>query len=202
MASRLALVDPWLDEPVDPRLWERVLAAARHLCAGPTPGMVVPDFVKRSERECLETILAADMWRHHAADEQAAGEHMSAELKAWLERGRHVSGQAYRDTLAQRDAINNAMAAALQAVDLVVTLATSGVAPLLSEGSGSRAPQRLWTLLGWPALSAPIGLIDGLPVAVQLVARPHEEHRLLSAARQLASAFTTPAPAAVAGGAG
>jgi Asp-tRNA(Asn)/Glu-tRNA(Gln) amidotransferase A subunit family amidase len=203
MASRLALVDPWFDEPVDPQLWERVVAAARQLCEGPPQGMGVPDFVRHNERDCLETILAADMWRHHAADEQAAGEHMSPELKAWLERGRHVGGQAYQDALAQRDAIAGAMAAALQAVDLVVTLATTGAAPLLSEGSGSRAPQRLWTLMGWPALSVPIGLIDGLPVAVQLVARPHEEQRLLSAARQLASAFTTPAPAAVpAGGPG
>jgi Asp-tRNA(Asn)/Glu-tRNA(Gln) amidotransferase A subunit family amidase len=202
LTSRFALVHPWFDEPVDPRLWERVMAAARHLCAGPTPGMVVPDFVKRSEQDCVETILAADMWRHHVADEEAAGKHMSSALKDWLERGRHVGTQAYQDALAQRDAIAGAMAAALQAVDLVATLATTGVAPLLSEGSGSRAPQRLWTLLGWPALSVPIGLIDGLPVAVQLVARPHQEHRLFSAARQLASAFTTPAPAAVAGGAG
>ena len=38
---------------------------------------------------------------------------------------------------------------------------------------------------GWPAVSVPAGEIDGLPVGVQLMARPAQERRLLSLAADL-----------------
>jgi len=37
-----------------------------------------------------------------------------------------------------------------------------------------------FNLVGFPALSLPVGLVDGLPAGVQLVARPFEEPILLS----------------------
>jgi amidase len=44
----------------------------------------------------------------------------------------------------------------------------------------------VWNSTGQPAVSVPAGLsADGLPVAVQLIARPHEEATLLSLAAQL-----------------
>ena len=44
----------------------------------------------------------------------------------------------------------------------------------------------LWNITGQPAASVPAGLSrDGLPLAVQLVGRAHEEDALLSLAAQL-----------------
>lgn len=43
---------------------------------------------------------------------------------------------------------------------------------------------QLWDLNGWPAISVPIGLSEaGLPIGIQLVARPWQEALLLRAAR-------------------
>ena len=49
-----------------------------------------------------------------------------------------------------------------------VTAATTGTAPLLHEGTGSRAPQRLWTLTGLPVITVPFSFENGLPVGIQI----------------------------------
>jgi amidase len=42
-----------------------------------------------------------------------------------------------------------------------------------------------WNHAGWPAMNVPAGAVDGLPVGVQLVARPGGEALLLALAGQL-----------------
>ena len=46
----------------------------------------------------------------------------------------------------------------------------------------------VWVLSGTPALSVPIGFVDDMPVAMQLVGRPFEEGLLLRAAAAYQSA--------------
>ena len=119
---------------------------------------------------------------------------MSPSLKSWLARGKLVSDEVYKQELARREDLSRAVWATCSAFNVIATIATTDVAPLRSEGTGSRAPQRLWTLIGCSALAVPIGLVDGLPVAVQLIARPRHERTLLAVGRRLASSFTMPPP--------
>ncbi|MEA3075661.1 MAG: hypothetical protein QOF60_569 [Actinomycetota bacterium] len=68
--------------------------------------------------------------------------------------------------------------------DVLVTPAVVGEAPLGLSATGDPRFCRLWTLLGYPTVSVPGSVgSTGLPIGVQLVARPWQEGRLLAAAR-------------------
>lgn len=191
---RVGLLEPWFSDPIDERMWRLVLTAANSIAGGAAEHVAMPELVKDQERSCLETILAADMWRNHKADESAAGSLMSPSLRGWLARGKLVSDQVYARELARREELSQAVWHACRPFDVIATVATTGIAPLRSEGTGSRAPQRLWTLLGCPALAVPVGLVEGLPVAVQLIARPGREQDLIAVGRRIVSNFTVPPP--------
>jgi Asp-tRNA(Asn)/Glu-tRNA(Gln) amidotransferase A subunit family amidase len=51
-------------------------------------------------------------------------------------------------------------------------------------------------IAGWPIMSVPIGLVQGLPIGLALIARPGEEELLLAAARHVEAvvAGTSPLP--------
>ena len=42
-----------------------------------------------------------------------------------------------------------------------------------------------WSVVGFPAISVPVGRVDGLPVGLQLVAPPHAEERLVEVGRMV-----------------
>lgn len=74
--------------------------------------------------------------------------------------------------------------------DVLVTPAVAGEAPEGLTSTGSPRFNRLWTLLGLPTLNVPAGSGEtGLPIGVQLVARPYEEWQLLRGARHLRAAL-------------
>lgn len=186
-----ALVAPWFDDEVDPRLWGMIHDFASAHDSGVLKPREIGPIVK-GEEDTLATILSADMWRLHRADYDGSRHLMSESLRSWLERGSAVTAEQYRAALAVRETIAERLWAAMPDVDVVVTLATTGVAPLYGEGTGSRAPQRLWNLIGAPAVTGPIGQIDGLPVGIQLVARPGADAQLLGFAREWLPSRVTP----------
>jgi Asp-tRNA(Asn)/Glu-tRNA(Gln) amidotransferase A subunit family amidase len=71
-------------------------------------------------------------------------------------------------------------------VDVIVTPASVGEAPEGLSSTGNPRFNRLWTALGCPALNVP-GFVGstGLPIGVQLVARPFEEELLLQVGQRL-----------------
>jgi Asp-tRNA(Asn)/Glu-tRNA(Gln) amidotransferase A subunit family amidase len=84
----------------------------------------------------------------------------------------------------------------LRVADIPILLSPVSSAPAFAHGEGTwfgpagyretmRASQWL-NLTGFPAISLPAAFSsDGLPIGVQLIARPHEEHLLLGVAAQL-----------------
>ena len=49
-------------------------------------------------------------------------------------------------------------------------------------------PAVIWNVLGFPAVSVPVTVSEGLPVGVQLVGRPWEDELLLETAARLEEA--------------
>jgi aspartyl-tRNA(Asn)/glutamyl-tRNA(Gln) amidotransferase subunit A len=94
-----------------------------------------------------------------------------------------------------RGRINAALRRALEGADFLVTPTILCVAPTReawADPQTSPAVTGLYTamtgvanLLGWPAMSVPAGLVDGLPIGLQIIGLPKSEARML----QLAQAF-------------
>jgi amidase len=111
--------------------------------------------------------------------------------------GRRMGGQARR-ALAGEAARAQRINRIFDEADVVLTPATAAPAPRLGQGvhrSGVRsvlastpwvAYTPPWNLTGQPAMAVPAGTdADGVPVGVQLVARPHEEATIVALAGQM-----------------
>ncbi len=94
-----------------------------------------------------------------------------------------------------RQRIWTALRQVLSEADFIVTPTILSIAPTRKAWADSGIAQGfsgLYTamtgvanLLGWPAMSVPAGLVDGMPVGLQILGKPKSEARML----QLAQAF-------------
>ena len=94
-----------------------------------------------------------------------------------------------------RQRIWTALRRVLGEVDFILTPTILSIAPTRNSWADSGVAKGfsgLYTamtgvanLLGWPAMSVPAGLVDGMPVGLQILGKPKSEARML----QLAQAF-------------
>ena len=70
----------------------------------------------------------------------------------------------------------------LDEYDAVLSPAAPSVAPRGLDTTGDPSCCSLWSLVGFPALSLPAGLVGGLPVGLQLAAPQGRDDSLLAAA--------------------
>ncbi|MBV1709536.1 MAG: Asp-tRNA(Asn)/Glu-tRNA(Gln) amidotransferase subunit GatA, partial [Erysipelothrix sp.] len=81
--------------------------------------------------------------------------------------------------------------AALADVDVLIAPASSDVAPLLTDTSADQLSARyliaenhmvLGNFSGYPSMTIPMGKIDGLPIGVNITAKPFEEQMMFDIA--------------------
>jgi aspartyl-tRNA(Asn)/glutamyl-tRNA(Gln) amidotransferase subunit A len=119
-------------------------------------------------------------------------EDFGADVLALLDQGRLVPATDYINAQRIRKMLVSEFCALFSTIDCLLTPTTPTTAPLIGqkqvELDGEMVDTRLATtrlvrgvnVLGFPALSMPCGQsAEGLPIGVQMIARPFEEHLLL-----------------------
>ncbi|MDQ6681189.1 MAG: amidase, partial [Pseudomonadota bacterium] len=162
---------------------ERAEAALRSLGSDVHPYQL-PSSFDRAE-ECLELILCRDIAAHHGQDRDLAADRVSARFRSLVDRGRTVSQTTYEVEISRAHAYREHLLGLLEGHSVILAPVTDGVAPLLAQGTGSPSLQGLYTLVGLPALAVPVGMVEALPVGVQLVAAPGREQLLLACADRM-----------------
>lgn len=186
LPATATVLRPWYPDGAAPAVLAALDAAAGHLRTRKiaVDDGALPDGVAAREAGVIDTLLAHDMALHHGGDFDAQGDKMSDRVRDYITRGRGMTAADYTAALAGRDKI----AAALDdwiGDGVILMPATVDVAPLLSEGTGPREPQRLWTLGGQPAMTVPVTRANGLPIGVQVIARRGADRRVLAVAALL-----------------
>jgi aspartyl-tRNA(Asn)/glutamyl-tRNA(Gln) amidotransferase subunit A len=104
-----------------------------------------------------------------------------------------------------RDTLVQSLAALFDTVDLVLlpttpipAFAAEGPPPATIDGRpvsplATVAQTYVFNLSGHPAVSVPAGTVDGTPVGLQIVARRHDDLRILAAAARLEALRPFPA---------
>ena len=115
---------------------------------------------------------------------------LSDTLANFLDEGAAVSAAGYQSALASVDDCKSRIDELFGDADILVAPSAPGEAPPYDTGTGNPDMSRAWTLLDLPSLTIPFGTgPTGLPLGLQLAARPGHDETLLSVARWIESSL-------------
>jgi Asp-tRNA(Asn)/Glu-tRNA(Gln) amidotransferase A subunit family amidase len=176
---------------VDPRVPGVAETAARELAAA-EEAQLLPEPLELDAARWQEPFYAMMAADRYAAigepifDDEERRAQLSEYGRTALERGRSVSGADYSRALAVRYAARAELVDLFTDRDLLLSPTTCVVAPRVSEDV-RREPLIAFTnfcnLTGLPAATVPCGLVDGLPVGLQVIGRPGADGLVLRACR-------------------
>ena len=141
----------------------------------------VADLIEFSRSDPRESMHTMDLWEDSEATE---GGRRNPEYMAAVEAGKRITGEEGIDRwLAEYDVVALVTPSGSPAA-LLQPDGTPGPGPIAPEPRGTR-PASLTTMAavaGYPILSVPMGLVDGLPVGISFVSTAWTEALLLSLA--------------------
>ena len=150
----------------------------------------MPDFEAIRSRHNL--IVAAEAARVHADWFTRYGDLYHSKTADLIRRGQAVSDEALTDARGGRAQLRAELSELMAAhqIDLWITPATIGPAPLGLESTGDPVMNLPWTHSGLPAISLPCGTNEaGLPLGVQVVGGWYQDEQLLAWAEELERAL-------------
>jgi aspartyl-tRNA(Asn)/glutamyl-tRNA(Gln) amidotransferase subunit A len=132
----------------------------------------------------LSKIYAPEAARYHQERLRAVPGDFGEDVRADLERGLKVTKDAYELALQKRNSFSAELDRAMQDLDLLASPTTPH--PARPIGSANPHTYLIFTcpfnLSGQPAVSVPMGTIDGLPAGLQLIGPRGADTTVLSAA--------------------
>jgi Asp-tRNA(Asn)/Glu-tRNA(Gln) amidotransferase A subunit family amidase len=108
---------------------------------------------------------------------------ISNRLNNFLDEGAAISGPSYREALEMRGRLQQEFARFVSGFDAIITPPVCGEAPATLTETGNPTFCTIWTLLGVPAVTIPVGLGPlGLPLGLQIVGGAGRENTALAIA--------------------
>jgi len=127
-----------------------------------------------------------DFQRAHAlrSEWQSQPDLFSPQLAVLVRRGLTIPFEQFAGAIEHVERCRAAFDAAWGDLELLIAPCVDGEAPLGLASTGEHHFQSIWTTIDVPSVSLPMHTApSGMPVSVQLVARPWREHELLRYAR-------------------
>jgi Asp-tRNA(Asn)/Glu-tRNA(Gln) amidotransferase A subunit family amidase len=181
-APRLGVLGSFLERAA-PEMGKHLEAITRGLeAAGARVEDVALPAAFASIHDVGATVLRAEAAAAHAALFPAHAAEYPPKIKELIERGHAISAPTYLAAQAARRQVREAVAAVAARYDALLLPTIGAPAPRGLDSTGDPSFCSPWSTLGMPAITLPTGIESGLPVAVQLVAAPWTEARLLAAA--------------------
>ena len=138
--------------------------------------------------EANTTIMAYEAARSLAREFEHHRPLLSAHIVKLIGIGEAISDAAYRSALASGIEGRQALAEGMRGFDSLITFSAPGAAPVWAEGTGDSFFNRIWTTIGAPCITLPVGRVaaTNLPLGVQLVDRVDGDAHLLQVAARVA----------------
>jgi amidase len=112
---------------------------------------------------------------------------VSSAVRATTDEGLAIPAESYLDAMRRVERMRARLDSAFEDFDAILTPSAVNEAPLGLSDTGPITFNFLWTATHTPALTLPVGRgPQGLPLAIQLVARRHEDDKLIQMARWVA----------------
>lgn len=194
---RLHVPMTWLRGRLAPEVRARFeLALAQLRAKGAEIGEVDVPQLADAWRAYTSIVRAEAAWVHRAALD-AGDTGFSSLVRPALDAARRMPAVEYVDAMQARGAISRALDAALADCDAWIAPTSTVLPPLRGqhevqvEGGPTTVREAVlgqtlpFSLCGVPALSIPLGLVDGLPVGLQIIARRDADASLLALAAWL-----------------
>jgi aspartyl-tRNA(Asn)/glutamyl-tRNA(Gln) amidotransferase subunit A len=162
-----------------------------------------------SDIEFAELEKAYDLWlpirlaeatAFHLRWLEEAPQQYGEDVLASLQKGKGISAVDYVNAQNSRPLFTQSFLSSMRGIDIVALPCTPIVAPRIGEKEVTAGTEKTtvrsallgltvpFNVVGFPSISVPAGIIDGLPVGMQLVAGPFNEMLLLRTALALESA--------------
>jgi len=168
-------------EPATAAALDAARSALEKAGAAVTELAIAPEHEGLSETQ--NTIMQLEMVRALAFERIEHSAELSPRLAQMMDEGMATGADVYDRAFGHAAAARAGLAAFFGECDAVLAPAAPGEAPAGLGSTGDPIFNRMWTLLGVPCVAVPARWAEnGLPTGVQLVGRPREDARLMSAA--------------------